>query len=1001
MPGSFGPPYRPPCDGWPGTQRWFLGGPFQHRRAGDSAVAVHANSTRVPDYRLITDPTYSASGIPPYSRYDDRSDWPSGGTCPSPGTQPNPSCGAITPGAPPCGPWFNPPTDDRPVAVSGSIDRNTYASASGFTDLSVCHKLGFKNVQAWKAWHGRLSYLTHDTAAGSSTIGRADRIPTDSPACPCSVELEQTTPDGTKYRTSTYSADYDNQYWYRSAIVEEHHVVATRTATVDRYSGLVTGNTGVDIITGTDDGNAASDRDAHLGLTAASAIDWWNARLSLWTTSGYTITITESGGAYTATGVSGGITVATATLTPSSGALSVTEYDESGLITTYTESASFTATGFTHEWHVIHTGTEGEDTTVTVTGALSDPYSAADLEADVTTLLGQWNLADDQVYPWRIDEQATIAPLVNYNEPAGAINPDNFSPASVGTFSDPNAAFYDGSIRGAPLAAGYGPHFDWLHQTWRQCHAEDSTAVPYRYAYGAWSGGYTPAHADGSMNDFTDKVVPGTATQWTWNYDGVIIPGNVPAWAWLIFVPTSGILMGQKWAEIKVPRPSINFARPCGVDRLAIITSTARCATYLAATPARVTLDSATSLVTGDICLAAGIAGVTQGIYQVTKLGDMVYELTTLLLAVPTLPAIPAPPVSILGKLRWLAAPGSCGPVGISAATQSGANVVLTLVSKGYFLPGDLLDFSGVAGLGSGVAVVSAASPTSLTVTGTLSGAYSTGGTAVTHSAPSYAWNDDQPKGDYYIAEWSFNYRDYQERARVVAQAAGCSGCPDVAPEDSSAIRPNQAGHGMPQEVSDLAITEACLPFSVCCPQVICLSPNGESWTNGATYGFPALASDCRYGARWQAAVVQTVDDPLWMAPHNLCSDGAPDSCGWVEDLAGTCPGDDCSEGVGSHYYPRRDAKEARASVPTGAPTMPAGCEINPLTIYDLNLTIPPGGIVLPPPSALGYVSSDDGADPMLPVAAATPWGLYLRELDCVCGGGRFAAEYQLDGVLC
>src|SRR5271157_5581892 len=106
MPGNFGPPYRPPCGGWPATQTWFLGGPFQHTRASEQSIPTHANTTTVPDYATNPNP----SGIPPYVRLDDQSAWPSGGNCPGPGTQPNPTCAQTTPGAPPCGPWFTPPS---------------------------------------------------------------------------------------------------------------------------------------------------------------------------------------------------------------------------------------------------------------------------------------------------------------------------------------------------------------------------------------------------------------------------------------------------------------------------------------------------------------------------------------------------------------------------------------------------------------------------------------------------------------------------------------------------------------------------------------------------------------------------------------------------------------------------------------------------------------------------------------------------------------------------
>jgi len=187
---------------------------------------------------------------------------------------------------------------------------------------------------------------------------------------------------------------------------------------------------------------------------------------------------------------------------------------------------------------------------------------------------------------------------------------------------------------------------------------------------------------------------------------------------------------------------------------------------------------------------------------------------------------------------------------------------------------------------------------------------------------------------------------------------------------------------------------------------VICLSPSAETWTNGVTYAFPAFAPDARYGARWQSAIVQTMADPLWEAPRKLCVAGdngsTPTACPWVEDL-GTCQADQCDESTGqtARYYAQRPWVEGRATVPTGAPAMPAGCEINILGLGDLNGSTVPAGVVLPPPQGLGYVDADNGADPMQPMPAVTPWGLYLRELGCVCANGVFAAPYQANGVTC
>ena len=101
----------------------------------------------------------------------------------------------------------------------------------------------------------------------------------------------------------------------------------------------------------------------------------------------------------------------------------------------------------------------------------------------------------------------------------------------------------------------------------------------------------TCTHSCTPTADATDGVVPPTATQWTQNYGAAPTPGYLPHGAWMVYGPQTGVdtlgnpifdmgcMVAQKWAEIKVVRPSVNFARPCGQDRLAIDSSASRCAT--------------------------------------------------------------------------------------------------------------------------------------------------------------------------------------------------------------------------------------------------------------------------------------------------------------------------------------------------------------------------------------------------------------------------------------
>jgi hypothetical protein len=208
--------------------------------------------------------------------------------------------------------------------------------------------------------------------------------------------------------------------------------------------------------------------------------------------------------------------------------------------------------------------------------------------------------------------------------------------------------------------------------------------------------------------------------------------------------------------------------------------------------------------------------------------------------------------------------------------------------------------------------------------------------------------------------------------------------------------RATQVNAGMPEPVASITVTQACLPFAVCCPQIVCISPNAETWINGATYAFPNaanFAADERYGAQWQAQPVTEIPDPFWSPPAPPSGIG---NCAWTED-DGSCEPDNCVNGAGPVYYAHRPMVEALSAVPSGSPALPSGIYLNILTIPQLNTTPTPGGVVAPPPTGPGY----DGSEYAQPLAVHTPWGLWLRELGCVCAHGRWTASYQADAVEC
>jgi hypothetical protein len=325
--------------------------------------------------------------------------------------------------------------------------------------------------------------------------------------------------------------------------------------------------------------------------------------------------------------------------------------------------------------------------------------------------------------------------------------------------------------------------------------------------------------------------------------------------------------------------------------------------------------------------------------------------------------------------------------------------VTITLSSDAPWLrTGDAVDFTDASGnVTESDMTVTVISPTSFTYSGSIP----TGTRCKAHNAPGFWWYDVAPKGDFIFAQWGFNYRD-------------------IAIDDTT--RYNQFHyHSMPQEVSSFMAITDCVPFNICNPSVMCISPNNDplaedpvdDFPTGTTYPFQPIIPDDRFGAKWQAVIQQVMDDIFWAAPPKPCpsaSDGDPgdtSACTWDED-DGTCLADTCAGvgGAGAQYYPHRPQVEARAAVPLPwlpgdtAPALPTGIYIGYLTLDELDTSSSVNGNILTPPIAVG--TANDPLYQPLPVNEMwAPWNLYFFEQQCVCATGRWATQYQGDGVIC
>lgn len=935
--------YRSGCN----SDAVYFGECYQHHQGSGATITGVYNVTRVPDYSA--DP--SPSGIEPYA---------------SPTSFGLPDCA----GVPDCGSG-NPACNGLPptgALTCNTVDHNYYVSGTGLIDFNTCRKIGFKNVQARKVWHGRFGFLSHDPAGCSDTW-------TPGVYSDCPAENFQPNPDTTKYlrMRRDIKVDITCVDFYCQTHTATYHYI--REYTVDRYAGTLS-------LT------ECYESPVYSGATCdaiGSCGDW----MPPYTWAQDLLFVDACAG--NVIGTSGNI-----------------------ISTLGNPVAYVTNTGISIESHggcvVPDSRTEwcpdccpemsgSYDISCNIT--LSDPYTAQDLYNDTKELLAEWDMTDDMRYPWRTDEYCTIAPLVTRNEVAVPVSPDFRGSCTMDDgnggqipWTDFQATIHDGSIRGAPLPAGYQHHFDWQHRTWKSCNSMFGGTSYYVDTIGAWS-------ARNEAGDVTDTVVPVTSTQWTENYEaGFYAPG-----AWQDF--RGGVLTVQKWAEVQITRPSINFARPCGADRYNFDEPTVRCISAVTTgTPPNITIDTynlgSAGISTDDPVLVCGTnnSGV-DGAWKVTRIDDDNFQLSTRLFALPSGFVSPHDcEAGILGKLRFPSAPGICGKVKIVDATNT-APIALTLSENTWLTDGDRVKIENVLGntAANGIWRVKVKSPSEILLSGSIGNApYSGKGVIYDPFGAGEEWNDSNPKGEFSYLAWTFNFRDGAEYDRMVAQngTLSTSYCDTLPLPDP--VRP---WSNYPQEYTSITCETHCLPHTTCCPTVLAISPNGESWANGKTFEVPVLAPDERYGSYWQAAIRQHIPDPLWQAPHKPCvlgADGHYQDLVWNEDN-GACSADtsilagDGETVIPVKYYPLRPYVESRCELPSGAPLLPHDAYINcvPLSGNISGLSCQAQGIV-------GHAGGSAN-----PNTCTTPWGIYLRELSCVCGNVRsdFIDDYQRNGIAC
>ena len=1045
---------RTPCNNpnmvvgtMPGTEE--PGGCYQHKKASEETITIRQNVTKVPDYAETPDP----AGIAPYPRPTPASDTPSCGTYES-------DC---VPPEPPCGPWTNDMINggsewdsalSYPTGSGTPVYLNYYEVTEDTVDMSTCRKIGHKVVQARKTWHGLPGF--------KSEARNAPNVVTNDSSCnPSTCRGAHLTPDQTRYLTLTGSCTLRrNDYSVEEETIVDNWVTRTcnATASVNRYSGIktttCTADDPCDDVTFYNfhpNGTPAtlplpSQTTARLMLFAAQT---WDVN-SLVSFMGYPGVLFDPDADYTCTGTSwiverigteeivGYYFESNADLNAGTASIS---YDQDDWSNVYDATLSVSNTSINWTLKTYTQVNVAEDVNVVVlihdhelSLTLSDPYTAAQLFEDCKELLAEWPLNDDKLLPWRQDGSLTVGPLVTRNEPNSAVIP-TFEPRVSDTdqpiddcegrapsheewsptyeqveWTDPNTRLFDGSILGSPLPAGTDKHFDFRHETWKWCF-NSTTGIKSTWIAkpGAWSGQNT-------AGDSTDTYVPGNCTQWTNNAQAAFIPPGAGIYFFgnqYVFGDNTQNLFGadvlvmQKTAQTKVPRPSENFARPCGTDRFALEEDRVECVHYVDETtpsaPLVGTQLSGHEFEVGEKVLLIAPDSSSSGVWEVSSipaaheviLGSKVCDLPT------GLPprcqdGLVAECAGSIGPLKWFNKPGFCGRIEIESAVQNGGVVDITVATPIYLVAGDHLDFTNTGSLGSNVEVASVGSTSTFSVTGTL-GTYTSGGSMTVHGAPSEDWNDNEIKGDLVYIAWEQTNRDWREQERLNGLDPS-SPCYSADPLP----RQQQADNGFPHAVTGMTLQQigpaegTCIPFSVCNPQVFAISPNGETWPNGVTKPFPSsFTVDATYGAQWQADFIQHWPSIFDEVQQKLCID---DGVGNVsEETAsqdnGSCAVDELSPP--RFYVPHVPMVEARISPPLGAPTPPAGYGF--MTLAEIQSATPPDKVALAPWDIARYSEVYD----MPPGGFETPWQFFQLQKGCKCAGGRFDDQYAAQMVEC
>ena len=908
-----GAPFRARCDAYAGCT---LGPNFQHAQSGGLAVAQYKNTTAIPGAPV--DGTTGKSTIQPLGGTSTSGTCDSGAYCES-----SPFItglvnynGSNYGGTNVGGPWVN--------ADNATVPANTFAldSAAGPVNLSPCNQMGWQCVYATRQWHGVFGWLTPDGCASVVCTSGGTYAPYVS------------APDQTKYLTLTGVISLDARGTHPPSGADVWETASGGfTVSVDALSGVRTGS---NTYTESDSGGFGLPVDVSVDLATdphclsdAYYSDPYQSWLMFGFTTGYssemaipsdfTPTKTETGWTWTCN-----VTAPAGLLT---GSIAVTRSN-----TVYSMEVHWT-------WAVASPGTGTAHMDYILTLTLFNTNTAANAINDAeTNLLSTWNLNDRLLYPLISTGWNGITVKVSRNE-AAQTSPMFYPPVG---YVDPNAAFFDGSILGAPnLAAGYAPedYFDFRHADYQDCGSCPDCNHWYFRGYGQWRSA-------------AGATLPLCATQWTNPFEayfGALAIGRNR-------LLNAGGIWVSKWAESGIRFPSYNHARPFGNDRTLIDETTVACINSFDGTTA--SLGNAVTIPDGSTVLFYGTSN--DGIYTVNTGGGGigVYSLTvTFVKALPGTfsywdDGSGGAYNGIVAKLRFPTCPPMGGRLAVASVTDN-HDGTCTLVTDAAQVPLDAnVDLCDglMNSLASNLAPT-ASSTTTFKVTATyatIAGAkwVCLFGALPGESAAGVAkwyWGDMAGKGNFVLMEWISDKRTAGEAGRLgttTATYTDCNGTVWDVPYNTGGQLYNPDGSPN-YGYSFASFTDECKGFVACAPWMIVCSPNASDTPpsgTGVRFDFGSLAPlDTQYGTQQSMVPSQAMADPLWQTPHaSLCNpDATKPTCIPLVEARAILPG-----AGGATVPPDNGAGWAQNETPPAPPvdyTM-----LSPVTHNTGNVEYPP-----------------------------------------------------------